>query len=519
MADNIAVTPGVGKDVKTDQGSVSGAHMQVVKLAVSADGDETLVPADATYGLAVEITRSNLPSGAATEATVAAIKTGTDKIPAAPAQEHVAAATPHAARLTDGSAFYKATTPSDTQPVSAATLPLPTGAAQEHVAFATPHAVRLSTGAAFYDAPVAAQLPPALVSGRLAVDGSGVTHPVSGTVTANQGTAAVVANAWPVKLSDGTDTVGISTVGAAKALKVDIVQAVGSSAQTDKAAFVEGTGKFEVIGGVYNEAISSDPTEDQAAAARITAKRAIHVNLRNVAGTEIGTAGAPVRVDPTGSTTQPVSGAVTANIGTVGTLLTEAAFQARVNTLGQKVMASSTPVVIASDQSAVPVSGTVTANQGTANATPWNENLKQVGGDAVVTAAAGVQKVGVVDEAGAAFSESNPVPVSPAARTPVRKSMSCVPSQTDVAVWTPAGGKKWVLESIIISVTGSGDLFLFDNANAAGNMVLTAALAAGGNPVQISFPNGHSSSAINNVLRYTTGTVAAAYLTLLGYEV
>jgi hypothetical protein len=48
-------------------------------------------------------------------------------------------------------------------------------------------------------------------------------------------------------------------------------------------------------------------------------------------------------------------------------------------TVGQKVSASSLPVVIASDQTAFPV----TANQGTANATPWNENLAQVGGAAI----------------------------------------------------------------------------------------------------------------------------------------
>ena len=49
-------------------------------------------------------------------------------------------------------------------------------------------------------------------------------------------------------------------------------------------------------------------------------------------------------------------------------------------TLGQKVSASSIPVVIASDQGSFPISGTVTANQGTANATPWNENISQYGG-------------------------------------------------------------------------------------------------------------------------------------------
>jgi hypothetical protein len=59
--------------------------------------------------------------------------------------------------------------------------------------------------------------------------------------------------------------------------------------------------------------------------------------------------------------------------------------------VGQETMSNSLAVVIASDQSTVPVSGTfwqatqpisgtVTSNQGTANATPWNENIAQVGG-------------------------------------------------------------------------------------------------------------------------------------------
>ena len=82
----------------------------------------------------------------------------------------------------------------------------------------------------------------------------------------------------------------------------------GSGAsQADKSSFVEGTSSATPIAGVLNDTPGTDPTEDQAAAIRITAKRAVHVNLRNVAGTEIGTAAAPVRVDPTGSTAQPVS--------------------------------------------------------------------------------------------------------------------------------------------------------------------------------------------------------------------
>lgn len=42
-------------------------------------------------------------------------------------------------------------------------------------------------------------------SGGLRVDGSGATQPVSGTITGNQGTASTLANAWPAKITDGTN--------------------------------------------------------------------------------------------------------------------------------------------------------------------------------------------------------------------------------------------------------------------------------------------------------------------------
>lgn len=77
---------------------------------------------------------------------------------------------------------------------------------------------------------------------------------------------------------------------------------------------------------------------------------------------ETGTSTHPLRVDPTGTTTQPVSVAAlplpagAATEATLATMLTQAAFQARINTLGQKVSASCTPVVIASDQSTLPIS-------------------------------------------------------------------------------------------------------------------------------------------------------------------
>lgn len=95
------------------------------------------------------------------------------------------------------------------------------------------------------------------------------------------------------------------------------------------------------------------------------------VQLRNPADTQnLGDSTNPVRTDPTGTTAQPVTNAaLDATLSSraseatlldveaaLALLLTTAAFQARINTLGQKAMAASTPVVLPSDQSAIPVS-------------------------------------------------------------------------------------------------------------------------------------------------------------------
>ena len=539
MADNLGYTPGVGATIATDD--VAGVQFQRVKLDIGGDGATVPVPGDAANGVDVDVTRSVLPTGAATEATLAGIKTGTDKIPATPASEHATAVSPHAARLTDGATFYKATTPSDTQPISAAALPLPAGAAQEHVAAASPHAVRLSTGAAFYDTPVAAQLPPALVSGRLVVDGSGVTQPVSGTMTANQGTAAAAASAWPAKISDGADTVGISTVGAAKCLKVDVVQAVGAGAQTDKAAFVEGADKFSVSGGVYNETPASDPTEDQAAAARITAKRALHVNLRTAAGAEIGTVASAVRVDPTGATAQPVTDgggsltvdlSATTNAGaTVKTADLDTGAGTDLVTLfglalpksGGAVAGGTATDPVRTDPTGTttqPVSGTLTANQGTPNATPWNENLARVGGSTVVAAAAGVQKVGIADEAGAAYGHANPLPV---ALVPQEQSAqwsayyTYAAGITDQPIKTPTGGKILVVCGLIIQPTAGGLVAIYDQTNNATSQVFKGTVGTLG-AITIMFATPRVFAAINNILRITTGAGAAGDVVAYGYE-
>lgn len=59
--------------------------------------------------------------------------------------------------------------------------------------------------------------------------------------------------------------------------------------------------------------------------------------------------------------------ATRATEATLATMLTLSGFQARINTLGQKAMAASTPVVIASDQSAIEVKGTAAVGSAPTN--------------------------------------------------------------------------------------------------------------------------------------------------------
>lgn len=203
------------------------------------------------------------------------------------------------------------------------------------------------------------------------------TVTASGTVTANQGTPNTTANRWPVQLTDGTD---LSQVSAAGALLVD-----GSATTQPVSGTVTanaGTGTFTVGQATPANLRAQTSSESNTAAAVPTqASMAGGSDGTNLRALRVATDGT-VRVDPTGTTTQPVSGTVTANAGTgtftvsgtvtanagtnlntsalalettLGTRLADATFTGRINTLGQKTMAASTPVVIASDQSAVNV--------------------------------------------------------------------------------------------------------------------------------------------------------------------
>lgn len=59
MADNVSITAGSGTNIATDEVAGTLEHVQLMKLAISTDGSRTLVPADGTDGLLVNLGANN----------------------------------------------------------------------------------------------------------------------------------------------------------------------------------------------------------------------------------------------------------------------------------------------------------------------------------------------------------------------------------------------------------------------------------------------------------------------------
>jgi hypothetical protein len=231
--------------------------------------------------------------------------------------------------------------PSGTQTVSAASLPLPSGAATE---------TTLGT-----------RLADSTFTGRINTFG--------------QKTAA---NSTPVVLASDQSTLAVSAA--------NLPLPTGAALDT---TLTGGTQRTKITDGTNNAALASSspagteqglivrniPSGTQTVSGTITASQATAANL-NATVVGSGSAGTPASGVITvqgisGGTAQPVSatslplptGAATET--TLGNVAKDATITARLGTLGQKTAANSTPVVLASDQSALSVSGTITANIGT----------------------------------------------------------------------------------------------------------------------------------------------------------
>lgn len=186
------------------------------------------------------------------------------------------------------------------------------------------------------------------ISGRPIIVGAGTAGTPVGGVVSIQG--VVGGQAIPIS---GTVTATNASTGATGAAPPSQATYIGGLSTTASPSYT--TGQLNALSLTLAGALRIDGSAvTQPISGTVAATQSGTWNINNISGTI---------TLPTGAATET----------TLATLLTTSAFQARINTLGQKTMANSTPVVLASDQSAIPVSQsgawTVTANAGTGSFT------------------------------------------------------------------------------------------------------------------------------------------------------
>lgn len=423
---------------------------------------------------------------------------------------------------------------------------------------------------------LATAAPPSLVEGQaaiLSVDLSGNLR-TSGGGGGGGGTSSTFGSPFP---TTGTAAGAIGSTGnmaglnldSSGNLKVSVTGAgSGGTSAVDESTFTAGTSALTPSGGVYNDGLTAITTGQQGET-RITPNRAEHVNLRNNGGTEVGTLANALRIDPVGTTTQPISGTVTTtppnhastNVDQIGGVAIA---------LGQTTMSASVPVAIASNQSALPVtgtffqttqpvslaslpslaagsaniggvelidsagtnkatisaagaikvdgsaatqpiSGTVTANAGTGTFNIQSNasvNLAQVSGSSVATAATGIAKVGVTDGTGNAItSTSNALDVN------IKSGGGSGFSVTDEAAWTagtsamvPAGGV-FNDSATALSSGQEGTLRATANRGLHSNLRNSSGteIATSSNPVRVD-PTGTTSQPVSGTVTANAGT-------------
>jgi hypothetical protein len=260
--DNVAITAGVGTSIATDE--VSGVHYQKVKLAFGASDAATLV-------------------------------SGSDGLPVNVLNASVA--------------------------ITAAALPLPSGAAT--AANQATEIAHLSTlaGAVAGGAVVVADGGGALtVDGTVGVTGTVAVSDGSGSLTVdNGGTFAVQASqtgTWAVRSQDGSgNALSSRATGSSRPLEVAILDASGNQVTSFGGSGGTASNFGSAVPSTGTAAGYSDGTNMQSprvfdADSGGGTQYVLGVSLRKAASggsAELGTSTDPIRIDPTGATTQPVS--------------------------------------------------------------------------------------------------------------------------------------------------------------------------------------------------------------------
>lgn len=104
------------------------------------------------------------------------------------------------------------------------------------------------------------------------------------------------------------------------------------------------------------------------------------------------------------------------------------------------------------------------------------------------------------------------------AATGITVKAAYIASQTAATVLTPTTGKKVVIDDIVISASGAGTVYLFDNTDSATTCIgPTLSLAANGGWT-FNAKKPFVSAAANNVIKYTSGAGAAGSIWIQYHE-
>ncbi len=285
------------------------------------------------------------------------------------------------------------------------------------------------------------------------------------------------------------------------------MQSVDFLGATDGSTFNELAGKTGPVG-AYFKALFTSLGEGQVGALRCSAKRALYTHLyRESDGAEIGTSTAPIRTDPTNTT------ATTVQDG--GSSITvDAPVATPVFVRLSDGSSAITALPITDNSGSITIDGAVSQTGG-----PWTMDVTKIAGSNISTAASGIAKVGIVDGSGAVWSATNPIPVAAdnISRTRVTNSNTLAAAETGIAIWTPTGSTKFCVTSFTVTATVGGVLTVYDGTNSATNWLFKGTLQVG--VTRLEFAHPWLSAAVNNVLRYTTGTGVTAELQVHGFEV
>jgi hypothetical protein len=133
---------------------------------------------------------------------------------------------------------------------------------------------------------------------------------------------------------------------------------------------------------------------------------------------------------------------------------------------------------------------------------------------------AGSNNIGDVDIASALPAGTNNIGVVTGQvdnETFVVKTYDWTSAQTAQDVWTPAGGKKFVICDIVLTVSADCTVTLFDETDSTTLRILKGTFKDGGGVV-MNYRKPYVSAAANNDLKITT-SATGGFLTVSGYEV